>query len=235
MDLGNVHFEQGIEFKRLANDKKDNDYIFLQETSSPEVGSIIEALSRHDSANPSTEITLTKLSQDEATFNNLISAYTTLHRTYTSTMLNKAPTATDRIAMETDLANKKAQIIAAANAIKSSMLSVKVANETDLTYLAASLPFEHSISMGGLAEYNSAIMRKKNRYDDNTINGKIETTELNMTSMHYHLIVYFFIVITLIAFTFNLMTNPNASELNAIFVVGALFIVFYISQKFVNI
>ena len=54
MDLGNVHFEQGIEFKRLANDKKDNDYIFLQETSSPEVGSIIEALSRHDSANPST-------------------------------------------------------------------------------------------------------------------------------------------------------------------------------------
>jgi len=53
-----------------------------------------------------------------------------------------------------------------------------------------------------------------------------------MNSMYYHYFVYFIITVTLLSFTFNIMVNPNANVMNAMFVVGALLLVFFISRKF---
>ena len=78
--------------------------------------------------------------------------------------------------------------------------------------------------------------KKREGFEDklmiDTINGSIETSALKMTSMYYHYFVYFIIAVTLLAFTFNIMVNPNANVMNAIFVVGALLLVFVISRKF---
>ena len=71
-----------------------------------------------------------------------------------------------------------------------------------------------------------------NKYDKDTVAGIIETSQLNMTSMYYHLFVYLASAITLIAFTLNLMANPNANAMQALYVVGALFVVFFISQNY---
>jgi hypothetical protein len=67
---------------------------------------------------------------------------------------------------------------------------------------------------------------------EDTIAGKIETTTLNMNSMYYHYFVYFVITVTLLAFTFYMLVNPNASVLNAMYVVGALMVVYVVARKY---
>jgi hypothetical protein len=78
--------------------------------------------------------------------------------------------------------------------------------------------------------------KKREGFEDKlkteTIRGKIETSALVMNSMYYHYFVYFIITVTLLSFTFNIMVNPNANVMNAMFVVGALLLVFFISRKF---
>lgn len=78
--------------------------------------------------------------------------------------------------------------------------------------------------------------KKREGFEDKlkteTIRGKIETSALRMNSMYYHYFVYFIITVTLLSFTFNIMVNPNANVMNAMFVVGALLLVFFISRKF---
>lgn len=76
--------------------------------------------------------------------------------------------------------------------------------------------------------------KKKENFENkqHTINGVIETSKLKMTSMYFHYFVYFIIAVTLLAFTFNIMVNPDANVMNAIFVMGALLLVFFISRKF---
>jgi hypothetical protein len=66
-----------------------------------------------------------------------------------------------------------------------------------------------------------------------TISGKIETSDLRMTSMYYHYLVYFLISITLLAFTFNTIFNPEADVMNAIFVVAALLMVYFFTRNVV--
>jgi len=78
--------------------------------------------------------------------------------------------------------------------------------------------------------------KKREGFEDKlkreTIRGKIENSALRMNSMYYHYFVYFIITVTLLSFTFNIMVNPNANVMNAMFVVGALLLVFFISRKF---
>jgi hypothetical protein len=71
-------------------------------------------------------------------------------------------------------------------------------------------------------------------YDNTTVIGAMESSALNMNSMYYHVFVYLIIAVTLLAFVFNLMVNPNANVLNAMYVLGALFVVYMISRYFVN-
>ena len=66
--------------------------------------------------------------------------------------------------------------------------------------------------------------------DQTTTNAKLETTKLRMTSNYYFYLVYFIIAVTLLSFTFNIMVNPNADVMNAIFVVGGIVIIFLISK-----
>jgi hypothetical protein len=85
-------------------------------------------------------------------------------------------------------------------------------------------------------DYMARIKQQKyanaGKYDDTTIAGAMENTSLNMTSMYYHFLVYFLISATLIAFTFNIMVNPDANVMNAIVVVGALCTVYIISRHY---
>jgi hypothetical protein len=70
------------------------------------------------------------------------------------------------------------------------------------------------------------------KYDQNTIAGAIETTTLKMTSMYYHYLVYFLISLTLIAFTFNILVNPNANVMSAIIVVSTIVVIYIIARHY---
>lgn len=244
MDL-DIHLNQGVEFKNYAKDKKADDYIFLQKNSSHEVGSIIEAFT-DDSASGSNRRSFInlirnlkntddeeKMNMDKAKFNQLISNYTTSYNTYTSTMLKKSPSDSARKAMEADLVRQKNNIMASANNLKQTFLGAEFAGEIfgDIKTIAYGIQRYQTDDVFRLINDNKTGNIIKN---NDTVDGLIETTNLSMTSMYYHLFVYLAIAITLIAFIFNLMSNPNADPMKAIYVVGSLFIVFFISQKYVN-
>jgi hypothetical protein len=244
MDL-DIHLNQGVEFKNLAKDKKADDYIFLQKTSSPEVGSIVEAFT-HDSARGSNKHSLInivrglentddeiKMKMDKTRFNQLISTYVTSYNTYTSTMLHKSPTDRTRIAMEADLVRQKNNIISIAMNIKNDILRAEFADKffTEFKTLTNDMQRHQTANVFRMINEKKTGNVIKN---NDSLDGMMETTNLSMTSMYYHLFVYLAIAITLIAFILNLMTNANADPMKAIVVVGSLFIVFYISQKYVN-
>ena len=189
----NKHIEQGVQFKKYGTKyESDNAHKLLQDSSSPEWSSIVEAMTLPMSINQAQNIVaLNRDSPDTATFNNLVSNYATLYKSYTTNMVTKQPSDTQRIAMEKALAQQQEVIVTVAKQIKS----------------------------GG-----------KGTAD--TITGKIETTTLNMNSMYYHYFVYFVITGTLLAFTFYMLVNPNASVLNAMYVVGALMAVYVVARRY---
>jgi hypothetical protein len=138
-----------------------------------------------------------------------------------------------RKASEDALLIQKNNILAAANQINS---DVQLSNATRAELMNAFNGTQRDMrfNLNSLNEHKKKLNEMTGKYDLESINGAMETTELNMNSMYYHAFVYMLIALTLFAYIFNLMVNPNASVLNAIFVLGALFMVYIISRYFVN-
>jgi hypothetical protein len=65
---------------------------------------------------------------------------------------------------------------------------------------------------------------------NDTLNGKIESTTLQMTSTYYHYIVYFLVSVTILGMTFYLFVNPDADVMKASYVVGGILAVYFISK-----
>jgi hypothetical protein len=227
----NQHIAHGLEFKKYGEKyQSDNQYTLLGNSSAPEWGSIVEALTDPTSTKGTTTSVegMSKYGKgDNTQFNAMVSNYATTHRTYASSMVGrKRPSNKDRIAMERSLNAQKNTIIARARQISNAR------NTTSARNVQAALSknrYKLNQRLNAMREQNIAN-KKSNKYDERTIGGAIEYTGLNMNSMYYHLLVYFVIAVTLIAFTFNLMVNPNASVLNAIYVLGALFTVYFITK-----
>ena len=138
-----------------------------------------------------------------------------------------------RKAAEAELIIQKNNILAAVNQIKN---DVELNNETRAKLMNAFNDTQEDMrfNLNELNEHKKKISEMRENYDLESINGAMETTELNMTSMYYHVFVYMLIAVTLFAYIFNLMVNPNASVLNAMIVLGALTLVYIISRYFVN-
>jgi hypothetical protein len=222
------HIAQGIEFNHYGEKyHRDNEHKLLEETSSPELGSIVEALSGYDSTRSHYRHSARQISADQAELNRMISAYSTLYKTYTSTMLGKAPTDADRKAMEKALTRQHAALVLASNRMNAGLLNTP--------NLETNLRANHrkiSADLKQLADEQKAITKLDGKYDEATIAGATETTHLRMTSMYYHYLVYFLISLTLIAFTFNILTNPEANTVNAVIVVGAIILIYVIARHY---
>jgi hypothetical protein len=62
--------------------------------------------------------------------------------------------------------------------------------------------------------------------DTISLAGQLETTTLNVYSNYYHYLVYLLVAVTLIAFIFYLLLNPEANVVNIMYVVSGLVLVF---------
>ena len=234
----NKHIEQGVQFKKYGeNYVKDNEHKLLGDSSSPAWGSIVEAMTGSDSTQVSASYLARQVSEKEVLFNQLMTTYSTLYNTYRSTMLTKAPTDTDRIAMETELKLQITNIKALAQQITDdfTVLSSKMNNLSTTNDDLNKTMEDNQIRIAGKINQLTAkgLTLGSDKYDEVSIAGQTETTGLNMTSMYYHYLVYFIIAITLISFSFNLMVNPNANVMNAVYVLGALLLVYFISRHYV--
>jgi hypothetical protein len=231
----NGFIEQGIEFEKYGQKYySDNEHALLGNTSSPFWGSIVEAFNGEDSAQPfGTEVDLPSVSLVDATqFNNLVSNYATTHKTYSSAILGThPPIAADRSSIEKDLQSQHDRIISEADEINDQMKSNA---ETEAALRAANRYNQGLLNqkMNNLVQQNSTVGVLNDKYDSNTVIGALETTGLNMNSNYYHFLVYFIVSITLISFTFNMLANPNANVLNAIYVIVGLLAVYLVSRYY---
>jgi hypothetical protein len=211
------HMEQGVEFNSYSKAyTKDNEHKLLEVSSAPQWGSIVEAFNDPNSINlQSASMQASPVSAHKTSFDSAVSNYARSYNTYTSTMLKKSPTDADRTSLESSLSGQHMSIIAAA-----SRLSADISSDGS------------SLGDGNISIPPPPPLPTRNNYDSNTIEGITETSTLNMESMYYHYFVYFAICVTLIAFTFNIMVNPNANVSNAIYVVCALLAVYFIARQY---
>lgn len=230
----NKHIEQGVQFKDFGkNFYSANEYKFLQESTAPEWQSIVDTCNGENSTKKRGIIEGLTGTVEQANFNTLVSQYARDYNTYTSTLLKNPPTDASRRAAEAALFTQKTNIVSAATHLNTNLQQI-ILKSPDLNRALYLTNTGLSNNLSDLVDKKYQLDEQIDKYDDDSVNGALESTELNMTSMHYHVFVYLIIVVTLIAFIFNLMVNPNANVLNAIFVVGALLMVYIISKYFVN-
>jgi hypothetical protein len=164
----------------------------------------------------------------------------TVHQPITLTadlkqVFNPSGTSYDRLrkAAEDALLIQKNNILAVAEQINNDV-QLNNATRAELMNAFNGTQRDIHIKLRDLAAQKNGLHELNNKYDDTTVHGAMETSALNMNSMYYHVFVYLAIAVTLLAFVFNLMVNPNASVLNATFVLGGLFAVYIISKYFIN-
>ena len=226
----NKHIEQGIQFKDYGKKySRENEHKFLEDSSSPQWGSIVEALTAADSTQQAATASTSQLSAEQANLNKLISEYSTLYNTYTSTMINKPSSDAHRVKMEAELTSKYAILVAESDKINNIMMHTPY---THIQTIMATTQDTLNSQLIKLDEHQKEIAMASGKYDEHTMAGAIETTTLSMTSMYYHYLVYFLISLTLIAFTFNLLVNPNADTMSAIIVVSAIVIIYIIARHY---
>ena len=68
------------------------------------------------------------------------------------------------------------------------------------------------------------------QYNQPTIAGALETSNLNTTAIEAHYMVYFILAITIIAYIFYIALNPNANVLYATYVVITIVVVYVVSR-----
>ena len=246
----NKHIEQGIQFKNYGEKyNRENEHKFLADSSSPQWGSLVEALTAPDSTQQPATASTSQLSADQTSLNKLISDYSTLYKMYTSTMLIKPSTDAERIRIEAELIKKQTELVEnrlkmevelaaqhnalidAARKINNDYIINHNKQEKIDTMMAVNQQ-QLGKNMSKLVQEQKDLATSANKYDHNTVSGAIETTSLRMTSMYYHYLVYFLISLTLIAFTFNILVNPNADATRAIIVVSAIVIIYIIARHY---
>jgi len=222
----NADTDQGSSFLNYKK-KYNNNHDLLAESSSSEVGSIVEALDGTDSISQYKSAKEKQLSADQATFNTLLSQYTTLYNTYIASIKTPLPTDSSNNVIIANLRAKNTELIQLAEKILGGINSIQTTSNslnTSIQSKQAKLKDE----LNKLQIHQSKMSSRK--YDMDSVDGVIETTSLSMNSSFMQYIVYFFIGITLLVFIFNMTINPEADIMKASFFLIALFSVYIISR-----
>ena len=225
------HIGQGMEFLNYSRKHNSEQNDLIQESSAPEWSSIIEAMSSQGSTNSRTSYLRDQINELEEEFNSKISEYSTLTRSYIDLLKKNPRTSSDkatRLAKREILRNKYIEIKEIARNIKRDIESLSV-NYTDNNKNISDLQVRLHQKM-----YNLDLTKRKidhaQNIDNNSLDGSVETTNLNMTSIYYFYIVWIILAITILGFTVNAIMNPEASIINAAIVVGSLVGVYFIAK-----
>lgn len=160
------------------------------------------------------------ITEQEDEMNKLTSEYSTMYNTYTEN--SGSMTDKERKDIEEELLVKKNRLKLLSENIKNEMNRLLSDNN-----IVAEKETETTDAIEGMQGFD---VDDYLNLDEDTVRGKLETTKLRMTSNYYYYLVYFIISITLLSFTFNVLVNPNADVMNALFVVGGIVVIFLISK-----
>ena len=235
----NIQGASFMEYRNKFTTSGSNEHELLTKSSSPEVGSIIEAMDGTNSIDGYQTTAEQTLSADEDAFNALLSQYTTAYNSYISstymTNINNGiqPSATDssnNTIKQANLQSLNNQLLNLATKIVGEISALKM-NTYDNLRVSIEKKKESLIkSINELKSQHNNFNRVNSQFDVDSVDGGIETSTLHMNSVYLHYIVYFFIGVILIVFIFNISVNPEADTKKASFFIIALFSVYIISR-----
>jgi hypothetical protein len=219
--------EQGasfLEYKKEYVKSGGNNHSLLSESSSSDIGSIIEAIDGSDSISGKQSALEKNLSDNQTIFYALLSQYTTAYNIYITKIKNN--NYSNNSADEAQLLALNNELIRLAETIVSEAQQLQTTDE------ALKLKIEKKqqdiiLDINKLQGQKQKIVKF---YDTDSVDGAIETTSLNMNSIYAHYIVYVFIAITLIVFIFNISINPEADVMKSIILLVALLAVYIITR-----
>ena len=238
-DSANIQGVSFMDYRTKFTKSGSNEHELLTKSSSPKVGSIVEAMNGSNSVEGYQSAAQQTLSTDEAAFNVLISRYTTAYNNYISstymTKLNNgiAPSTTDSSnndVIEDNLKKLNDELLILATKIVGQINSLKT-NTDDV--LRESIEIQKESLTRRIAElqtHRNNLNHTNTNFDRDSVDGAIETTTLNLDAFYVHFIVYLFIGAVLIVFIFNISVNPEANTTKATFFIVALFSVYIISR-----
>jgi hypothetical protein len=232
-DVLDQDIQQGLQFTNYGKKYyEDNEHKLLEESSSPLWGSIVEAFNGPNSVKPQNPVPAAQaMLNDQKQFNDLVSKYANAQNTYSYTILSNKRTDLHRTSMEKDIATQRNNLIKRGKQIQTNNTALLATNNKLRKQISTNQPILKNKAMN-LNQQRMRIDQINKKYDKNTLGGLIETTELTMNSMYYHYLVYFLISVTLIAFTFNILVNPNANVMNAIIVVCTIIMIYLITRHY---
>jgi hypothetical protein len=230
-DLGifNADTEQGttfINYRKKYEIAGGNDHSLLSVSSSPELGSIVEAYASRDSLLYRPSTLEQAMTTDNSAFNTKLSQYITAYNAY---VLVATDNSGSTVAAKANLTTLNTQLIALAQQIVGKMTAeqtVGSANNQQLRDRETNL----IALIQELQEQQAKISNINNSYDNDSIEGNIEYTTLNTNSMYYYYIAYFFTGLLMIALIFNMLINPEADTKKGMFLLVALTAVYVISR-----
>ena len=217
LDVLNEHIDQGIDFTKIKKNKK-NEFSLLDKSFLPNL----------DKNYTTIEGFTTPIDTE---FNRLLSEYISLNSTYNAELSSTYKTVTLDQLNETYIALKNE-----VNSLKTKMNTLGTQHTTMTSHITSNIG-ELNEKLDKLNQLRTPLDQQAQmtqQMTTNTLNGKLETTSLNTTSIYYHYIVYFLVCVTIIAMTFNLFLNPNADVMKSVFVVGGLLAIYFISKYIVN-
>jgi hypothetical protein len=240
IDSSNINADtlQGITFldyKKEYAKASGNTHSLLSVSSSPQLGSIIEALDGSDSLSSYQDAIQQSLSTNQAAFDSLLSQYTTAYANYikdiNTTSYYSTTDSSNNSVSELKLLDLNRELVNLAQKISTEIGQLQVTDSSlreIIEYQQAKI-YDY-ISELEYQQETISITDEEDYNDMDSVDGQIETTELHVNSVYYHYIVYFFISITLIVFIFNIYSNPEADTMKAVFLLVALLGVYVISR-----
>ena len=229
-DANLLQGQKYMEYGRMYAKSVNNNLTHLQETSSPKVHSVIEALHGMDSLKKSTVSASTDTSAAENEFNKTMAEYSTTYKLLSADLMKKQNDKTFKInpALSKKLDKLNNKLIYLSSKIgkevyHSSSSSYDSHNTSQTTSnIKEQISAKHQELQKHIEQINKHH-RPRNEDYEATLDGQQESTELNSVSNYYFYLFWLIFSILLITTTTNVLMN-NSGDNNSLLIIVLIII-----------
>jgi hypothetical protein len=217
-DANLLQGQKYMEYGRMYAKSVNNNLTHLQETSSPKVHSVIEALHGMDSLKKSTVSASTDTSAAENEFNKTMAEYSTTYKLLSADLMKKQNDKTFKInpALYKKLDKLNNKLISL-----SSKIGKEVHHSSSSSSPTSNIKEQIKTKHKELQQHIDKINkhhRSRNEDYEATLDGQKESTELNSVSNYYFYLFWLIFSILLITTTTNVLMN-NSGDNNSILII----------------
>jgi len=221
-DANLLQGQKYMEYGRMYAKSVNNNLTHLQETSSPKVHSVIEALHGMDSLKKSTISASTDTSSAENEFNKTMSEYSSTYKVLSTDLMKKQNDKNFKInpALFQKLDKLNNKLISLSSKIGKEVHSSSSSHNT--SNIKDQIKTKHKELQQHIEQINKHH-RPRNEDYDATLDGQKESTELNSVSNYYFYLFWLIFSILLVTTTANVLMN-NSGDNNSVLIIVLIII-----------